>query len=95
MTLDQFNQSFTTHYDILVKYAEKKHPQMGQDLVHQAYATALENDTYKTTKRKYSQRWWYYKVLRELARQRHKEKREKGKIDDYRTIRRQLLNQRR
>ena len=86
MTRDEFESTFLTQYNTLTAYAEKRCPQSGLDIVHQAYANVIENKTYEQGKLKFAKQWVYYKVAREVARFRRKESALQQTNKDYESI---------
>lgn len=76
VTRDQFDQGFTHHYALLLRYARGRVVDQAEDVVQTTYLHAIEHKTYSRIKWQRVQSWLIYKVKRELARHADKDQRE-------------------
>jgi len=68
VTREQFETTFLEVYEEVVGYATKRLPDEGRDMVHQAYANIVSNETYLSGPYRYRRMWVFFKVGREIAR---------------------------
>jgi len=83
MTRQQLDETFTQHYNYLVRTARKKCPlpDDAMDLVHTVYATACSRNEYTNVPLHHARSWWTFK-LREINTEQGKVRRKVRQVEE-------------